>query len=191
MNDREELIPEWLNLVKGILDTRDFPLNIPRESLQQNKILKTIKRNLVKKCHDMFSEIPKKEHKYGTLYEQFAKNLKLATREDNPDRTEIAELSRSYASKSGNDMVSLKEYTDRRKEGPKDIPRTPAESYVSNRKLFVLGRSSKAEFGRLYTVDPIDEYAVPQPKEFDGKKLVCCAKEGLNVDDPEEQKKKS
>merc|ERR1712232_1060548 len=114
-------MPEWLNMVKGVVDSEDLPLNISRETLQQNNILREIKKNLVKKCLEMFAEIAEKKDDYKKFYEQMGKCLKLGIHEDSTNRTKIAELLRYQTSKSGDESISLKEYVDRMKEGQNDI----------------------------------------------------------------------
>merc|ERR1711908_185250 len=189
MDDCDELMPEWLNMVKGVVDSEDLPLNISRETLQQNKILRVIKKNLVKKCLEMFAEIAEKKGDYKKFYEQFGKCLKLGVHEDSTNRTKVAELLRFQTSKSGDENISLKEYVDRMKEGQNDIYYITGESIAQVSSSPFLETLRKNGFEVLYMVDPIDEYAAQQLKEFDGKKLKSTTKEGLDIEDEDEKKK--
>ncbi|GJR09988.1 heat shock cognate protein 80 [Tanacetum coccineum] len=144
MDNCEELIPEYLSFVKGIVDSEDLPLNISREMLQQNKILKVIRKNLVKKCVELFQEIAENKEDYAKFYEAFSKNLKLGIHEDSQNKTKLAELLRYHSTKSGDEMTSLKDYVTRMKE-------------------------------------------VGQLKEFEGKKLVSATKEGLKLEETEDE----
>ncbi|CAE8624903.1 unnamed protein product [Polarella glacialis] len=189
MDDCDELMPEWMNMVKGVVDSEDLPLNISRETLQQNKILRVIKKNLVKKCLEMFAEIAEKKDDYKKFYEQFGKCLKLGVHEDSTNRTKIAELLRFSTSKSGDELISLKEYVDRMKEGQNDIYYITGESITQVSSSPFLENLRKKGLEVLYMVDPVDEYCVQQLKEFDGKKLKSTTKEGLDIEDEDEKKK--
>jgi len=189
MDDCEELIPEYLGFIKGVIDSDDLPLNISRESLQQNKILKAIKKSVTKKCMEMFASIAENAEDFKKFYEQFGKNLKLGIHEDSTNRQKLAELLRYHSSKSGEEMISLKDYVSRMKEGQKHIYYITGETRQQVATSPFIEKLKNKGIEVLYMTDAIDEYSIQQLKEFDGKTLKGCTKEGLDIDETEDEKK--
>jgi molecular chaperone HtpG len=164
MENCEELMPEYLNFIRGVVDSEDLPLNISREMLQQSKILKVIRKNLVKKCVEMFEEIAEDKDTYKKFYEQYAKNIKLAIHEDSVNRKKLAEFLRYHTSTSGDEWASLKDYVGRMKENQKDIYYITGENRETVASSAFVERVIKRGYEVIYMVDPIDEYAVQQLK---------------------------
>lgn len=191
MDNCEDLLPDWLSCISGLIDSEDLPLNVSREMLQQNNIMKIIKKNIIKKSIELFTDLSEDDSEegvktFGTFYENFNKNIKLGIHEDTANRKKLVKLLRFYTHKSPDKLVSLTEYVSNMAENQKNIYFITGQSVKSLKNSpFVKAVASKG-FDILFMVDAIDEYIVQSLTDFEEHKLVNISKEKAEIEGTEE-----
>ncbi len=178
-DDFEDLLPRYLNFIRGVVDSDDLPLNVSRETLQQHKLLKIMGKKLVRKVLEMLkklsagkvneedsteesenkaaTEVTDSDHPYIKFYEQFGKSIKMGVIEDVPNRSKLAKLLRFKSSKSQDKYLSLDDYVNNRPEWQKDIYYIAAESMEVAQKSPFMEVARRKDVEVLFLVDPIDE----------------------------------
>jgi len=187
-DDCEDLLPEYLKFVRGVIETEDIPLNISRETLQQNKIIKIIGKNIIKKAFEMFSRISENPEKFRTFYEQYNKSIKLGVHEDSTNRNKLVPLLRYETSNSNGDLISFDDYVENMKSNQPSIYYITAESVKSIANSPFLEKLKVKNYEVIYMCDPLDEYITQQVKDYKDKKLICITKENTDIGSDESEK---
>lgn len=210
ISDEFDLMPKYLGFVRGVVDSDDLPLNVNRETLQETKIIKIIKKKLIRKVLDMirvfaYEPMPveeakevevddegnviepevkePKEHPYLVWYKKFNGNLKMGAIEDEANRGKIAKLLRFQTSKSGGELVGLESYLSQMKDWQKEIYFLAGASLEEIERSPFLERFNEKEIDVLYLTDPIDEYMIQQIREFSGKQFSSISAENVKIGD--------
>lgn len=187
-DDFQDMMPKYLSFIRGIVDSDDLPLNVSRETLQQHKLLKVIKKKLVRKVLDMLKKI--EGEKYDDFWKEFSTNIKLGVMEDSANRTRLAKLLRFHSSHDKEKMATLSEYVSRMKDKQEAIYFMAGSSLDEVQQSPFVERLLKKGYEVIYLTEPIDEYCVQALPEFDGKKFQNVAKEGLKLDEGEKAKER-
>lgn len=188
-DDFHDMMPKYLNFIKGVVDSDDLPLNVSRETLQQHKLLKVIRKKLVRKTLDMIKKIAEEQYN-DKFWKEFGTNIKLGVIEDHSNRTRLAKLLRFQTSHHETTLSSLEQYVERMKEKQDKIyfmagtSRKEAESSPFVERLLKKGHEV------IYLTEPVDEYCIQALPEFDGKRFQNVAKEGVKFDESDKAKEK-
>ncbi|XP_061393856.1 endoplasmin homolog [Musca vetustissima] len=182
-----DMMPNYLNFIRGIVDSDDLPLNVSRETLQQHKLIKVIKKKLVRKVLDMIKKISKEE--YEKFWKEYSTNIKLGIMEDPSNRSRLAKLLR-FQSSNGQGVTSLAEYVERMKPKQQNIYFIAGANRAEVEKSPFVERLLAKGYEVLYLVEAVDEYCISALPEFDGKKFQNVAKEGFKLNESEKSKSK-
>jgi len=215
----DELLPRYLSFIKGVVDSDSLPLNVSREMLQQNKVLKVIGKKMTRKALAMIKsmadadkkededeeeeedgekkEVEEKEEKedegeskYTQFWKSFGKFIKMGLIEDAANRTRLAKLLRYATSKSGDKEISLEEYVSNMKEDQKNIYYISGEDKESLLKSPSVEKLLAMDIEIIFMTDAVDEYTVQHLTEYEGKRLINASREGLKLEEGDKEKKR-
>jgi len=187
MDDCRELMPEYFRFVKGVVDAPDLNLNVSREILQQDRLVRNIRRNLVKKLFDLLTEMA--PEKYETFWQEFGSVLKVGVHTDIENKNKIADLLRYKTTKSDGQWRSLRQYVEGMLPDQKEIYFITGEKMSALINSPLLEQLKSKDFEVLLMTDPIDEWVTQSLTEFDGKKLKSAEKGDLDLEKVDEDKK--
>jgi molecular chaperone HtpG len=184
MDDADNFMPRYMRFVKGVIDSKDLPLNVSREILQHSVLVDKIKTASVKRVLGMLEKIAKDDEKYQELWNQLGKVLKEGPIEDADNKDRIAKLLRFATTKNGSETqnVSLDQYIARMQPGQEKIYFVTAESYLTAKHSPQLEVFAAKDVEVLLLTDPVDEWLSSHLTEFEGKQLQSVAKGDLNLD---------
>uniref|UniRef100_A0AAR2JPS8 Endoplasmin n=1 Tax=Pygocentrus nattereri TaxID=42514 RepID=A0AAR2JPS8_PYGNA len=188
-DDFHDMMPKYLNFVKGVVDSDDLPLNVSRETLQQHKLLKVIRKKLVRKTLDMIKKIAEEQYN-DKFWKEFGTNIKLGVIEDHSNRTRLAKLLRFQTSHSDSVLASLEQYVERMKEKQDKIYFMAGTSRKEAESSPFVETLLKKGYEVIYLTEPVDEYCIQALPEFDGKRFQNVAKEGVKFDESDKAKEK-
>lgn len=177
----DDLMPRYLNFIKGVVDSNDLPLNVSREILQESKIVRVMRKRLIRKSLDMLKDLQGKEQEYQVFWESFGRQIKLGLIEDQGNRDELAALCRFSSSKSGDGLTTLDKYVEGMKEGQKSIFYIAADNKAAAEKAPFIEGIVKKGYEVLYLTDAIDEVAITNLGKYKDKDLVDVTKEGVDL----------
>ncbi|XP_054168824.1 endoplasmin-like [Oppia nitens] len=188
-DDMQDIIPNYLSFIRGVVDSDDLPLNVSRENLQQHKLLKVIRKKLVRKTLDMLKKLSDED--YEKFWKEYSTNIKLGVIEDTTNRVRLAKLLRFNSSTVGSaKLTSLADYVRRMKDKQDMIYYMAGTSYEEVSSSPFVERLLKKGYEVLYLTDAVDEYAISALPEFESKKFQNVAKDGLKLTDNERSKEK-
>tara|TARA_R110001583_G_scaffold24563_1_gene89744 strand:- start:93186 stop:95117 length:1932 start_codon:yes stop_codon:yes gene_type:complete len=197
MDDAEKLMPTYLRFVRGVVDSADLPLNVSREILQESKDIDTIRAGCTKKVLGLLEDLATSDEagdqeKYATFWKEFGKVLKEGVGEDFANKDKIAGLLRfaSTHADTPEEVVSFKDYIGRMKEGQDKIYYVTAETFNAAKNSPHLEVFRKKGIEVLLLSDRVDEWALGNLTEFDGKQLQSVAKGGLDLGSLEDEAEK-
>ena len=188
MDKCSDLLPDYFSFVKGVIDTEDIPLNISRETLQDNKNIKLIAKSIESKIKkELLSMLSDERDKYEEFYKAFGMGLKFGIYNDyGINKDKLSDLVMFYSSKDKK-LTTLKEYTERMKEGQESIYYACGES-VDKIDMMPQVESVKDKYEILYLTEYVDEFTIITLAEYEGKKFVNVSSENTDISTEEEKK---
>ncbi len=187
MDDCEDLMPEYFRFIKGVVDAPDLNLNVSREILQQDKLVRNIRKNLVKKILELLSDMEKET--YDKFYNEFGSILKVGIHTDTDNKDKIARLARYKTTKSDGKLISLTEYIANMKAEQKAIYYITGENITSLLNSPHLEQLREKDLEVILMTDPIDEWVVQSLSEFEGKPFKSAEKGDLDIEKVDDTKK--